>query len=159
MVILVTMLIVALVPTRRYTWTFSSDVHLEQLAEPAICNLFFSSQERAISYEENASLQRMILSISLLAFGMLVRLCRIYRTPRQIYLRFCRCFQSWTGIPMKKLHALTLSSPLVSAAMTIILCRPALAVFLCCKILAHLMSSQAFKVRQISERASRSSQV
>lgn len=68
MVILVAMLIVALIPTRRYTWTFSSDIHLEQLAKPAICTFFLSSQEGAISYEEKASFQRMIFSISILAF-------------------------------------------------------------------------------------------
>ncbi|KAH7093139.1 hypothetical protein FB567DRAFT_609533 [Paraphoma chrysanthemicola] len=144
MVVLVLMLALALSPTALYTWDYNGAVMVHDLAAPAICSFF--PHQLPNGFTDRAGVQRMAISISMLIAGMALRLCRLYQSPTVMYLTIrARC----SAVSKRVLWAIFSSTgrdSFSSTAITILAYRPALAAFLCYRILFDLASSKAFEV-------------
>lgn len=148
MVILVIMLIVALIPTAQYTWYFDGHLSLGDIVKfvsrPAVCS-FFPSQNSG-GFTSRAGNQRAGISISLLCLGLLLRLCRLYDTPGDIYFKIRMWCSSGTKSLLQKLLDWCKADSGFGLLGIICLYRPLLTIFLCYRILFDVASSKVFEV-------------
>ncbi|KAH7384454.1 hypothetical protein BKA66DRAFT_78476 [Pyrenochaeta sp. MPI-SDFR-AT-0127] len=148
MIILVIMLTFGLIPTAQYIWYFTDGMAREDIelfvSKPAICS-FFPHQNPA-GFTNRAGNQRAGISITLLIFGMSVRLCRLYQAPTQI----CLTLRGWCSTHSRnflgKIHSWCNLNSLFPVVTTVFLYRPLLTVFLCYRFLFDVASSKAFEV-------------
>lgn len=150
MVVLVILLSIGLIPTAQYTWYFADAMVPEEVelfvSKPAICSFF--PHQRSSDFTNRAGNQRAAISITLLIFGMSVRLCRLYQTPTDLCLNIRRWCSAHSRNFLEKIHSWCSFSSRLPILMTIFLYRPLLTVFLCYRVLFDIVSSRAFEVNE-----------
>ena len=151
MISLVIMLGIAFVPTAQYTWDMAYWGPYDRPVPQDFAICYFGTHPLGSgglvsSRLYAASQQRMILSVILLAGGMLKRLWHLSRTPTRVCLHLRVVISQQTRRVLRRMHTWSTSDSLWSYPMVTLVYRPCLTVFLTSRVLADLLTSRAFEV-------------
>lgn len=163
MVIMITMLIIALIPTEHYVYTSPLSLFMAKEirpypADPALhfffkhnvtnCDSGFGSKSYTgfdLDPLQNAK-QRMILTSCFLGWGLLTRLWHLFQTPTNIYLRIRKVSSKRVRIWLHAIYRHTASTSLGACIVKTLMYRPAIALFLSFRYAADIYTSKVFEV-------------
>ncbi|CAO2649903.1 Nn.00g011950.m01.CDS01 [Neocucurbitaria sp. VM-36] len=137
MVLLIIMLIAALVPTAGYDFNRTRSSHVSPF-DSAVCAY--------IPHATSPEADYMVFSALLLAFGMVIRICRLYPKPLHMFENLRGRCHEISHKYLRKVHKHTHSRSFASFLVDMCYYKPLLAIDISCRMALDVATSKAFEV-------------